>query len=460
MGFSPTTTYTPTTGSGAATPFNNNASSATNVATREAAHIPKAQATSPVLMDNLGGAPVTVQAAWDSFNTMSTSQRKAIQKQMFDGGLLTKQSDVSGNVNTISLAKWKSIVEESATSGNSIQAHLDILGTSQAYSQISADLQKQATSLQTAISAPKSINISLTNDAVLRDYAEKAWTAAQGHSPTEQELQTFVTDWHQSETAAGATQLSQSRQYDQGQLARTQGETTDLNNLGANGLDTFVNAYKTVMGNPTDTTVPTGAPTGPLPGIAGQAMSAFPPAPTTTGGGLFKLTPQAWAAGAKAANVDLKKYPTPTSAPESIQSTVFNKYADDQYQKLGNWADVASVIAGGKVGDAFGKRVATEVNGVVKTLVGNINAPGPDNVVASASADTSGIAAQQSAIDQAKSSDPVGYWAHQTSLYEGLATHLLGGGGALAQQSITPATIGMPPTPAGPVQPATVGAAA
>lgn len=419
-------------------------SSPNSVATREAAHISAAQATSPVVFDN-GSQPVTVQQAWDAFNTMSTTQRKEIQQQMLDGGLLTKQSDVSGNVNPTSLSKWKDVVTEAATSGNSIQAHLDILGTSQVYGQIGADLQKQQTSLQSAISAPKSLSIPLTNDAVLRAYLQAGFTQALGHAPSEQELDTFVSTFHNQEVASGETQLSEPRQYDQQQLNRVQGELTDLKNLGANGLDTFVQAYQSVMGNPTSTTVPSGAPQPPLAGVTGESLPPGIAAPTTTGGGSVRLSPQAWAEGAKAANVDLKKYPTPTSAPVSIQQAVLSRYAEDQYQKLGNWQDVATSLAGGNA--AFGARVASEVNDKVASVTAGINAPGPDNIVAAASADTSGTAAKQAADQSAKESDPVGYYAHQISFYEGLADKIAGGGGGLPQQDISSSTVSGPVAP-------------
>lgn len=411
----------------------------TGVPTREAASIPKALATSPVTIEN-GGQQVTVQQAWDSFNTMSTSQRKEIQQQMFDGGLLTKQADVSGNVNTDSLSKWKSIVEEAATSHNSIQAHLDIAQNSQVYSQIGTTLQKQATTMQTDINTPKNLDIPLTPDATLRAYAQAAFTQAQGHSPSEQQLDTFVSSFHDQEVSSGETQLSQPRAYDQQQLNRTNSELTQLKALGANGLDTFVSAYQSVMGNPTSTTVPTGAPQSPFGAIPSSIA-----APTTTGGGAIRFTPQSWVAGAKAANVDLKKYPTPTSAPLSIQQAVLSRYSEDEYQKLGNWADVATSLAGGNT--AFGAKVASEVNDKLTSFTGQINAPGPDNIVASASADTSGSAAQQAAAQAAKESDPTGYYAHQVSLYEGLLDKIAGGGGGLPQQDISSSSVSGPVAP-------------
>ena len=458
-GASASTSVTPTTGSQfPSQPV------ATGVPTREAGGIPKALAVSPVTIDN-GGQPVTVQQAWDSFNTMSTTQRKAIQQQMFGGGLLTKQSDVSGNVNPTSLSKWKSIVEESATSGNSVQAHLDILGNSQVYNQIGTDLQKQSTSLQTAISAPKSLSIPLTNDAVLRAYVQASFAQALGHSPTEQQLQTFVSTFHQQEVSSGMTQLSEPRQYDQQQLSRDQGELSQLKALGPNGLDSFVQAYKTVMSG-------SGLPGANTPQGA-DVNGAIPPASTINGaptqepilpsaahGGVFGLSPQTWIDAAKAANIDVKRYPTPSSAPESIQTAVFSHLADGQYQKLGNWADVASVVAGGKPGDttspafasgnpvtsaSFGNKVATEVNGQLKNFVSQINAPGPDNIVAAASADTSGQAAKQASDQAIKQSDPAGYYAHQITLYEGLLDKMASG--ALPQQDIASSTVSGPVAP-------------
>lgn len=434
---------TPTTGSQfPSAPVGN------DVATREAAHISRAQAQSPVQVDN-DSPPVTVQEAWDSFNTMSSAQRKEIQQQMFDGGLLTKQSDVSGNVNPTSLAKWKDVVEESATSGSSIQAHLDIAGSSQVYRQIGTDLQKQATSLQTAISAPKSLDIPLTNDAVLRAYAEAAFTQALGHSPSEEQLGTFVQTFHDQEVSSGKTQLSEPRQYDQEQLGRTQGELDQLKSLGPNGLDAFVQSYKAVMSgaNPTGTVE---APTI-SPGESALGTQPNPVAPLVAHhGGDFAMLPQTWVTAAKAANVDTKRYPTPMSAPAAIQSAVFSHYADGLFQHLGNWADVAVVAAGGKPGQteaSFGSKVASEVNDQLKTFTGQVNAPGPDNIVASASADTSGQAAKQAADQAAKESDPTGYYAHQVSLYEGLLDRIAGGGGGLPQQDISSSTVSGPVAP-------------
>jgi hypothetical protein len=445
--------YAASTGSSSTTPnsFPTTAANSPNsVATREAAHIPAAQATSPVKIDN-ASPPVTVQQAWNLFNTMPSAQRKEIQQQMFDLGLLTKQSDVSGDVNPTSLAKWKDIVTEAAQAGTSIQAHLDTAGTARVYSQIATDLQKQQTSLQNGITAPKSLTIPLTNDAVLRSYLEAGFTQALGHAPSEQQLDTFVSTFHNQEVSAGETQLSEPRQYDQEQLSRVNNEMAELKALGPNGLDAVVSAYGSVMGGENPMGMTSSAPsTTPLQTTLGEQPSPLSPR-VTTPGGVYALSPQAWATGAKEANIDLAKYPTPTSAPVAIQTAVLSHLLDSQYAKLGNWADAVSAVAGGN--SAFGAKVASEVNDKLKGFTNTINAPGPDNIVASATADTSGVAAKQAADQAAKESDPVGYYAHQISLYEGLLNRIAGGGGGLPQQDITASTVSGPVAPiAAPVQ--------
>lgn len=417
-----------------------------SVGVREAGHISKSLALEPVRIDNTS-SPVTVQQAWDSFNTMSAAQRKTIQQQMFDGGFLTKQSDVSGDVNTASLNAWRNIVTEASNSGNSIQAHLDISQSSGVYSQMAADIQKQQKTLQNEITAPKNLNIPLTNDAVLRAYLQAGFTQALGHSPSEQELDTFVQTFHNQEIAAGETQLSEPRQYAQQQLDRTNNSLAQLNALGPNGLDAFVQAYKSVMSG----TNPTGnvnAPPSLSPFQQAVGQQPNPLAPLVTShGGPFAFSPQTWATEVKAAGFSPQKYPTATSAPDAVQTAVFSRYADDLFQKYGNWSDVASVAAGGKPGDPFGSRVAAEVNDKLTTFTTQANAPGPDNIVASATADTSGQAAKQAADQAAKETDPVGYYAHQVSLYEGLLNKIAGGGGGLPQQDITASTVSGPVAP-------------
>ncbi|MDE1854538.1 MAG: hypothetical protein KGI38_12440, partial [Thaumarchaeota archaeon] len=439
---------------------------ANQVGIREAVHVPLSLATEPVTFSN-SSPPVTVQQALDELNKMPSDRLKEIQQQMFDGGLLTKRSDVSGNVNTATASKWKDIVLEAATSGNSIQAHLDIAGNSQVYSQIGNDLQKEQTSLQKAIVTPKNLNIPLTNDAVLRAYLQAGFAQAEGHSPTEQELDTFVQSFHNQEIASGETQLAEPRQFDQQALGRVQGELSDLKNLGPNGLDVFVQAYRQVMSGNAGALGVTGQgpevqgapPKTPFENATGQPANPLAPL-TTNHGGVFGMSPQTWTTAAKAANVDVKKYPTPTSAPTSIQTAVFSTFAESQYQKLGNWADVATVMAGGKPGDtsqpafnggsslgatSFGAKVAQEVNSQLSNFTSQINAPGPDNIVAAASADTSGAAAKQAADQAAKESDPAGYYAHQITLYEGLLDKMATG--TLPQQDITSSTVSGPVAP-------------
>ncbi len=194
--------------------------------------------------------------------------------------------------------------------------------------------------------------------------------------------------------------------------------------------------------------VTTQAPGKELPGLA---TAPAPPAGNPAAqnikslyGGTYALSPADWAdAKAKLASVypQITKYATAGQAPEVLQQSAASYLAQQAYQKYGNWADAAIVLAGGTPGNSsqkvlgkgnmqvFSTQVANQVNNQLNAIMNQLSTPAAPVITRQAPTPAA------DALAAAQSADPAAYAAHNMSLAEGELSSMLYGTPSLEAMS-------------------------
>lgn len=405
---------------------------------------PNEAAFQSILGSSIG--PQNAGRAILALNSASPEQIFSLQESLIGMGLLAAKYQPTGSTDSVTRDAWQRLVTQLVTvnahqpqsTGVTPKVLLDAGANGES-------LEKSIATLQTSIQAPISKSISTTDPNVLRDNIEQAWEDALGFAPTQAQLSGMVAKISGSEVAAQTSDIAAQRAGEMSALTYDKGQMTALQQLGDNGLDGFLSAYKSTVAS-TFATGPQGALLGKDPGpmpITPSNPAGTPGVPVY--GGFYALSAPAWQAGLKALGYKTAQYPTAGAAPEHVQDAVASFVANSLYAKYGNWADVASEMAGGQPAAAGGKTPLTTkgttlqsfanqvVIGVNQTLAQSLSATqavGPTTII---NRTTPNAAADTEAA--ARTSDPSQYFVNQASDYMGMISHAIWGASAEQMQT-------------------------
>ena len=157
-------------------------------------------------------------------------------------------------------------------------------------------------------------------------------------------------------------------------------------------------------------------------------------------GGVYGINPTAWSSTLNALGYTASRYPTPASAPESVQTAVATYYSEQQLRDFGDWGNVLSMLWTAKPLSAssnqpvfqmvnghmtmqnFADAALTDVNNELNNMIGQVQSAGPPTVIAKPTPN-----AASDALAAARQSDPTGYIANESSDMFGIVNQMLYG---------------------------------
>jgi hypothetical protein len=484
--------------------------------------------------------------AW--YVSLDQQQKQTVQQELVNTGQLAA-SDANGLNNSTALSAWKGLIGLAQQQGTDAKTWIsNQVAASSGTNAIQNTISSQITAATKNLSAP--ITITESNPTTLSAAITSAFEQSLGYSPDQAQIDAFIKGINSQETTYGSAPRTQA----QAEITQAHSQESALNALGANGIDSVIQAYQTAVNgtklpgvgtqqgpvngsvpNPTSP-VPAGTP---APGSALPAGASFryqngqlvgsdvpaqqtgtqqvnnrpglgqdikqslydvtnaatggypyggqqqdfkdtthtaptygplqhntmPFAPanasgsTNTHGGMFALSPQDWADAAKLMHLDLKQYPTPGSAPVSVQHAAMTNLLTSVYEKNGgSWSKaIASIASGSPFGtaegthlSALGNQIAVDVNNQIKALQSQVT---NDAITTKVSAPD--VTAEANLA--AKQSDPAGYEAAQTASWGSVLNKMLSGSPSMYNQS-TADTFTGPVAAQAATAPTTVGA--